>query len=158
MKCWPALLLLGAVLIFSAIGETVAKQGSNSDTVRFVAIDIYLDSAERVAAWQFEMDERNGMMTVVGVENGSSNAFSEAPYFDRDAVRLGDADRIIVADYSLEAESTLPAGRFRLATIHLRLTGDTAPDFQLTLIAAASADGHAVSASISMDQNTGSKE
>ncbi len=158
MKRWPALLLLGAALICTASGEIVAKQGNNSDTVRFVAIDIYLDSAEPVAAWQFEMDERNGLMTVVGVENGSSQAFSEAPYFDRNAVQLGKADRIIVADYSLEPENALPAGHIRLATIHVRLSGDISPDFRLTLIAAASIDGRPINASISMEQETGSKE
>ena len=152
MRHSAVLTLLCAALICTTTGETVARQDSYSGTVRFEAIDIYLDSAEPVAAWQFEMDERNGLMTVVGVENGSSQAFSEAPYFDRDAVRLGDADRIIVADYSLDAEDTLPVGRIRLATIHFMLSGDVTPDYRLSLVAAASADGKPVNASISMDR------
>ncbi len=152
MKHWSVISFLCAVLICTITGETVAQQASYSGTVRFETIDIYLDSAEPVAAWQFEFDEQNGLMAVVGVENGSSNAFSEAPYFDREAVQLGRADRIIVADYSLEPKESLPVGRIRLATIHVRLSGDDLPEFQLSLVAAASADGKPVRASISMDR------
>ncbi len=152
MKHWFVISFLCAALICTIAGETVAQQDSYSGTVRFETIDIYLDSAEPVAAWQFEFDEQNGLMAVVGVENGSSNAFSEAPYFDRDAVQLGRADRIIVADYSLEPKESLPVGRIRLATIHVRLSGDDLPEFQLSLVAAASADGKSVNASISMDR------
>ncbi len=138
-----------------------ARTGFADDSNRVTFPDLETDTtngiekslfAEPVAAWQFEFDEQNGSMAVVGVENGSSNAFSEAPYFDREAVQLGRADRIIVADYSLEPKESLPVGRIRLATIHVRLSGDDSPEFQLSLIAAASADGKPVRASISMDR------
>ena len=42
---------------------------------RFMPLAIYLDSPAAVAAWQFELKDRNGAMTVVGVENGGHPAF-----------------------------------------------------------------------------------
>ena len=124
--------------------------------VTFTTVDIYLDSDEPIAAWQFELRETNGQMKVVGVENGDSDAFPRAPYFDREAVQLGTADRIIVADYSLDEGDKLPSRRFRVATIHLQLTGGEEPDFDLELIAAANTDGTKVDAAISIERPTGS--
>ena len=122
---------------------------------RFAPLAIHLDSPAAVAAWQFELRDRNGAMTVVGVENGGHPAFPRAPYYDREAVARGGAERIIVADYSLAGESLLPVGRVRLAILHLMLEGE--PDFELRLIAATTHEGDAIDASISFaepDDNT----
>ena len=115
---------------------------------RFVALDVVLDAAEPVAAWQFELSDRNQTMTVVGVENGDSPAFDDAPYYDRDAVADGSADRIIVADFSLDADR-LPSGRIRIATIHVMLEGGK-PDFALTLINATTRDGRRIDATVAL--------
>ena len=100
-----------------------------------------------MAAWQFELRDRNGAMKVVGVENGGHPAFPRAPYYDREAVARGGAARIVVADYSLAEESLLPVGRVHLATLHLMLEGE--PDFELRLITATTPAGSAIDASIS---------
>ena len=42
---------------------------------RFMPLAIHLDSPAAVAAWQFELKDRNGAMTVVGVENGGHPAY-----------------------------------------------------------------------------------
>jgi len=97
--------------------------------IRFVALDIFVQTAEPLAAWQFELRESSGMMRVVGVENGDSAAFGDAPYYDLEAVNAGAADRIIVADYSLGSAGELPTGRSRIATIHVQLEGTAAPDY-----------------------------
>jgi len=113
----------------------------------FTALAIHLDSPVAVAAWQFELRDRNGAMKVVGVENGSHPAFPRAPYYDREAVARGGAERIVVADYSLAEESTLPVSRVHLATLHLMLEGE--PDFDLRLITATTPEGSAIDALIS---------
>ena len=126
-------LLATAFLALAAVGETKP---------RFVPVDVFLDSPEPVAAWQFELKDRNASMKVVGVENGGSEMFRPAPYYDREAVAKGDADRIVVADYSLAEESKLPSGRVRVATVHLMLDGEA--DFELNLVTANTADGRPI--------------
>lgn len=125
--------------------------------LRFAAVDVYLDSTEPVAAWQFELGDRAGVMKVVGVEQGDSPAYARAPYYDREAVRLGKADRIIVADYSLADAVELPSGRVRLATVHLMLNSDDDADFNLLLVTATTYDGVVTDARISLDVRTGSE-
>jgi hypothetical protein len=122
-----------------------------ADDVTFTALDVYVESEQPLAAWQFELQDRNGVMQVVGVENGESRAFDRAPYYDREAVNLGRADRIIVADYTLADEDELPTGRVRVATLHLMLTGTQTPVYQVSLIAAARPDGRRLDATISVE-------
>ena len=119
---------------------------------RFLPLDVHLDTPVPVAAWQFELKDANGAMTVVGVENGGHPAYPRAPYYDREALARGGASRIVVADYSLAEASGLPSGRVRLATLHLMLDGK--PEFDLRLIAAAGPDGGAIDASISLVPRT----
>lgn len=146
-----------AILILVCWGFPSHSMADESD-IRFAAIDIYLHSTEPVAAWQFELNDRHGLMKVVGVENGESAAYARVPYYDREAVRLGEADRIVVADYSLADVAKLPSGRTRIATIHLMLSGDDDADFNLLLITATTYDGLATDASISFEVRTGSKQ
>jgi hypothetical protein len=115
---------------------------------RFIPLEVQLDSSEPVAAWQFELEDREAATKVVGVENGGHPAFPRAPYYDRAAVARGDTSRIVVADYSLAEEELLPVGRFRLATLHLMVRGK--PDFEVRLVTATAPDGEAIAASISL--------
>lgn len=135
MKWRMLAVVVAGLLSVAAIGQAKA---------RFVPVEVFLDSPEPVAAWQFELKDRNASMTVVGVENGGSDAFQRAPYYDREAVTRGEADRIVVADYSLAEESELPTGRVRVATVHLMLEGEA--DFELDLVTANSADGRRIEA------------
>ena len=115
---------------------------------RFTVLEIYLETAEPLAAWQFELREASGTMRVVGVENGESDAFGEAPYYDLAAVSGGAAHRIVVADYSLQPATELPTGRSRVATVHVRLEGSADPEYVLNLMAAGGADGEPIQATI----------
>ncbi len=119
---------------------------------RFEALEIWIDATEPVAAWQFELRDANGHTTIVGVENGDSDAFGDAPYYDRDAINGGDAERIVVADFSLA--DGLPSGYFRLATVHVMVDGGE-PDFELTLVTVTNRDGQRVDASISVREKDG---
>ena len=142
------------LLSFSISGQPHADEHD----IRFAAVDVYLDSAEPVAAWQFELSDRTDGMKIVGVEQGDSPAYGRAPYYDREAVRLGEADRIIVADYSLADVAELPSGRVRVATVHLMLNSDDDADFDLFLVTATTYDGVVTDTRISLDVRTGSEQ
>lgn len=114
--------------------------------VRFATLAVYVQSAEPLAAWQFELTEASGAMTVVGIENGDSDAYAGTPHYDLEAVQQDRADRIVVADFSLADRADLPAGRTRVATVHVRLTGPQTPEFNLELITAGNAEGQAITA------------
>ncbi|MDE0036950.1 MAG: hypothetical protein OXU77_05210 [Gammaproteobacteria bacterium] len=145
---WRVLPLVAAGLFaVAALAEAKA---------RFVPVEVFLDSPQPVAAWQFELKDRNASMKVVGVENGGSDVFQRAPYYDREAVTRGDAGRIVVADYSLADESELPSGRVRVATLHLMLDGNA--DFDLNLIAATTADGRPIETATVSLQETQTRE
>ena len=129
-----------------------------SDEVRFVSVDIYLESAEPVAAWQFEFTAVSGSMQVVGVENGESPAFNDAPYYDREALQQGRADRIVVADYSLREPRDLPRGEFRVATLHLMLGKGAVPEFKTRLVVATTQLGSPISTAIRFELSSGSEK
>ncbi len=152
MNAWRRTLLFCSVLWSTA---APAWSSAEETKVRFAALDVHLESAEPVAAWQFELSEAGGRMRVVGVENGDSPAFARAPYYDREAVSDGRADRIIVADFTLRPGSELPMGRVRIATVHVRLTGAGEPDYVLRLVTAGNAEGEPVSAAIHLDIQPG---
>ena len=149
--------LLKLLLVLATFAGSHDVLAQNETKVRFVAVNVYLDSTQPVAAWQFELADQNGLMKVVGVENGDSAAFSRAPYYDREAVQLGTADRIVVADFSLADSSQLPSGHARIATVHLMLSGAGEPAFKLELVTAVTHDGEVIDASISLESPTGSE-
>ena len=68
MNRLTALIVLGLALLGIA--------SSGAETTRFVPLDIYLDSPEPVAAWQFELKDRNAATKVVGVEGGGQRRLS----------------------------------------------------------------------------------
>jgi hypothetical protein len=143
-------LLCGAALV--AAWEIRAQQ---QPATRFTVVDVYVESTEPLAAWQFELSERAGRMQVVGIEGGESASFAEPPFYDRDAVEQGAADRIIVADFSLNSAEELPSGRTRVARVHVRLSGEGQPDYELRLVAAGSTNGRSIDADVSLDTGTG---
>ena len=150
MKAACVLLLLCAAVPFAAS----AAQGDAAP--RFVAVDVYLQADRPVAAWQFEFS--GGNARIVGVENGDSGAFEGAPYYDREAVQRGTADRIVVADFSLAARDALPSGRVRIATLHLMLEDAGRPEFDLHLVTAVTHDGAAIDASIALEPRRGNQQ
>lgn len=144
-RCCATLLLIGLVLQSAAAAE-------------FRALDVYLDSSAPVAAWQFELTSHSGAMQVVGVEQGDSPAFDTAPYYDREAVRLGQADRVVVADYSLEDPAELPIGRVRIATLHVMLEDNASDGLKLRLTAVADENGRTIDASIELEDSSGGND
>ena len=145
-----ALTMVLSCAVFMGAGWSAFSQSVGIGT-RFSVLEIYLETAEPVAVWQFELREASGTMRVVGVESGDSDAFGEAPYYDLAAVSGGAADRIVVADYSLRPAAELPTGRSRVATVHVRLEGTADPEYVLNLMAAGGANGEPIQATIDLN-------
>ena len=161
MKRYAALtvvLACGALLL--AAGKVAGRDAGTR--VRFVPIEIYLDSGQvPLAAYQFELEATAGQVEIVGVENygasdlidvkigvenGETPAFGEAPYYDPQALAN---DRIIIAAFS--TGEALPTGRTRIATIHLQVAGPTEPEYELKLIVAADAEGNEIPAELTLE-------
>jgi hypothetical protein len=146
---------VAVVVAVALVGAFELAAPQEAAPARFAVVDVYVDSAEPLAAWQFELAERGGGMQVVGIEGGDGASFGgEPPFYDRGAVDRGAADRIIVADYSLSPAADLPVGRTRVASVHVRLAS-AAPDYDLRLVAAGAADGRPIDAEISFAMRTG---
>ena len=134
----------------------VASTGAVAQDVRFETLDIYIDSSAPFAAWQIELSDRTGNLVIVGVENGEARAFEKAPYYDMDAVESGAANRLILASYSLAESNELPRGRTRVATVHVMVTGDTAPELNTRIVAAY--DGSKLDATASIVKESGDSD
>ncbi len=145
-----------SILLLSVAVPFAPAAAQDTRAPRFLAVDVYLQAGEPVAAWQFELSGDNSK--VVGVENGESSAFAGTPYYDREAVQRGTADRIVVADFSLAPPDALPSGRIRIATLHLVLEDTRQPEFDLNLVTAVTYDGATIKASIAIEPRRGSRQ
>ena len=148
-------LLLTSILLFAGF-STLASDVLSSP--RFIALDIYLQSDEPIAAWQFNLADRDGRFKIVGIESGDSAAYQRAPYYDREAINLGQSDRIVIANYSLADADDLPTGRMRLATVHLVQEERNEINVNLELVNATNYNGTTTKASISWAERKGSKK
>jgi hypothetical protein len=163
-------LLTGLVLACATILLTMPQVGQASrperTNVRFAPVHVYLDPGGKpLAAYQFELvcsvpvraysstDEEDNasrrhyepQIKIVGVEGGEHPAFKEAPYYDPAALMN---DRIIIAAFN--TGSDLPTTRTRIATIHLQITGDAEPKYELKLITAADSSAEEIPAQITL--------
>jgi hypothetical protein len=113
--------------------------------VRFVALDVYADTAGRpLAAWQLELECDPSQAKIVGVEGIGE----KPPYYDPAALQGG---RIILADFTLEPQP--PSGRVLVARVHLQETGK--PDYVAKLMTAASPGGERFSPKIELVRSGG---
>ncbi len=149
MKTITAIILTSVCVMVPVL----AQQSEHGDptaepSVRFAPLHIYLDSGSRpLAAFQFELKAATGQIEIVGVEGGQHKAFAEAPYYDPAALAN---DRIIIAAFNTGRE--LPKGRTRIATVHLQITGDTEPEYELDLTVAAGAEGEEFPAELTFEK------
>lgn len=124
-----------AALLSLSVAATAAE--------RFETVNIVIHSDAPLAAWQIEI---TGTMTLVGVENGEHPAYPRAPYYDREAARAGELDRIVIASFSTAAD--LPSGTTRIVTLHV--LKDAASTLNARLVTAAQPDGRPIDARLSM--------
>ena len=113
----------------------------------FSTLELWLDTGDRpLAAYQLEIEAVAGDVRIVGLEGAEpGSVFADPPYYDPAAMQN---ERIIIADFSTAAPEDLPAGRFRIATLHLQVVGDVAPEFQTKLTVAADAGGAEIEAQL----------
>ncbi len=141
----PVFLLLAALL-----GTLLAQPAGTNQTVRFQAVDIFVDSKEvPLAAYQLAFSVKSGDARVVGVEGGEHPAFKDAPFYDPKAIQQ---ERVIVAAFNTAASDKLPSGKTRVATIHLQILGESPPQYALTLQAAATVDGGKIAAEVTFEE------
>jgi hypothetical protein len=141
-----------ALLAGALVGAGVLAQSRDDVTttapsgVRFGHVDVFLDSKDQpLAAWQCEITATAGDVTLVGIEGGEHPAFKTPPYYDPRA--LGQK-RIILGAFN--TGSDLPTGKMRVARLMVQISGATKPAYEAKVQVAASPDGKAIPATISV--------
>ena len=140
-----------AMMVFGQEAELRAQQPAIEEgRTRFRTIDIFVDSRSTpLAAYQVEFAATNGVVRIVGIEGGESAAFRQPPVYDPKAMQQ---DRVIIASFSTRATSMLPAGKTRVATIHIQVSSDQEPRFEIKLQTAGDSRGHKISAQATFEE------
>jgi len=143
--------LLCSIFILWLAAPLFAQQSADEEgRNRFCAVDIFIDSKSApLAAWQIEFAATNGVAKIVGIEGGEADVFRNPPFYDPKAIQR---ERVIIAAFSTEAGARLPSGKTRVATIHLQVTGNMTPGFELKVQAAASAEGTTISVEATFEE------
>ncbi len=125
-------------------GTTSAQRAKEAPAVRFQAVDIYVDANNQpLAAYQLELKADSDAVKIAGIEGGEHPAFREAPYYDPRAMQH---ERVVIAAFNTGAADSLPAGRTRIATVHVQISGDARPEFTVRLETAATVQGEKIPA------------
>jgi hypothetical protein len=123
---------------------------TNTTAIHFQAVDVMVDSpGQSLAAYQLEFAVTNVTAKIVGIEGGEHPAFAEPPFYDPKAMQH---ERVILAAFSTNAVSQLPAGKTRVATIHLQISGVAQPKYHLKLPVAADANGNKIPATATIEE------
>ena len=144
---------LTAIVLVALLAACVWPQAPAQDNgrVRFRAVDVIIDTGDApLAAYQFELAAETGTIAIVGVEGGEHPAFAEPPYYDAAALQK---NHIIIAAFSTQTD--LPAGKVRVARVHVQVTGDTEPEYVVVLRVAASPDGTHIPATATASESRG---
>ena len=142
------LLCVCAAFFGLAAGLFAQETATEEGRIRFCAVDIYVDSkASPLAAYQLEFTVTNGIAKIVGIEGGEHSAFHEPPFYDPKAMQH---ERVILAAFNTGNE--LPAGKTRVATIHLQVTNNLPLQCELKLQAAGNFAGARIAAEVSFEE------
>jgi hypothetical protein len=146
-----ALLITASLTLWAQepIGPAVVKLARS----HFKAVDVFVDSgAQPLAAYQLDFSTTTGNARIVGIEGGEHPAFSQPPYYDPQAMQR---ERAVLAAFNTVAADKLPKGKTRVATIHVEVSGERSPKFDLKLHTAADANGQPISVQTSFaERNT----
>lgn len=136
---------------FAQVNNNQPEAANAQVAGRFEAVPVFIDAGDdALAAFQLELTAANGLIQVVGVEEGESKELSgERFYFDREVIAQARSDRVIVAAFSTAKKEVLPTGRVRVATIHVFITA-AEPNYQATLVTAATIGGQPIDAHLSL--------
>ncbi|MBN2489949.1 MAG: hypothetical protein JXQ29_03755 [Planctomycetes bacterium] len=129
-------ILLAAALLTWAAGEARAIPQAPTPSL-FEAVEIHIDPGGRpLAAFQLEFVDEAGTARIAGIEGGEHPAFARPAYYDPAALARS---RVILAAFSTDAD--LPAGRTRVATLHLITRQGVSPRYRIHLEVAADPEG-----------------
>jgi hypothetical protein len=142
MKCLALMLgfaFLGAVAPTER-SENPSLVSPSTQSVRFATVDIRLDPKNHpLAAYQLEVTADSPNVKLAGVEGGEHAAFREPPYYDPAALNQ---NRIILAAFN--TGSDLPMKDSRIARLHVQISGERNPKWNVKLTVASASDGSAV--------------
>lgn len=143
--------LLAGALVLALAARLFAEQPAHEEgPVSFRAMDIYVEShGAPLAAYQIDFAITNGVAKVAGIEGGEHPAFREPPFYDPKAMQR---ERVIIAAFSTQPARNLPAGKTRVATIHVQITGSDRPGVALKVQAAADENGNPLSATATVQE------
>ena len=110
--------------------------------MHFMAVDIYVDSQDPLAAYQLEFTGRGTQVRIAGIEGGAHEAFKAPPFYDPKAMQQ---ERVILAAFNTAAASQLPTGKTRVATVHLQYAGPQPPTFSVKPHTASDSKGNEIS-------------
>jgi len=145
MKRPPVLL---AILFLSA---GFARTPPGAGEMRFRALDVIIDTGGRpLAAWQIEIRGEDGASKIVGVEGGEPAPFAGAPYYDPAALQGG---RIIIAAFTTDENP--PAGKIRVARLHLAEPGGDQLNYSARILAAATRGGERIEVRVELNEPGG---
>ena len=132
--------------------SVVQLEGPNqieANAMRFEAIDVFVDSGNQpLAAYQVELASKTPGVEIVGIEGGEHAAFADPPYYDSRAMNN---NRVIIAAFT--TGENLPAGRSRVARIHVQLQGPGVKEYETKLRVSATTDGKRVPAELSIEKS-----
>jgi hypothetical protein len=154
------LAMMAMVMMLALCGVGRSQHDSGEAKKRFAPVKVFIDpQGKGLGAYQFELKatgkgvrprEEKGSdpfsVKIVGVEGGEHAAYKEAPYYDPAALAQ---NRIIIGALSTAKE--LPAGRMRVATVHVMIEGDAEPEYEVVLVTAGDADGNRIDAKITLE-------
>lgn len=116
---------------------------------RFTSVDLFVDPhGSALGAYQLEFIADPARVTLVGIEGGDHPAYQQPPYYDPKALS---GNRVILAALSTAPE--LPTARTRVATLHLRVTGESdQPTYQVKMEVAGNREGKPIPADVTVGQ------
>ncbi len=125
----------------------VVQDDRQAEPLRFAVVDVFIDTGNApLAAYQFELRDKAGVVKVVGLESDKTLPFQNPPLYDARAMQ---SRRVVVGGYSADDNARLPTGKVHVATVHVTIEGDAEPQYGLKLIAAARGDGEKIDAKLS---------
>ncbi len=111
----------------------------------FSTVDLFVDSGNQpLAAWQMEFKATAGQVEIVGIERGDDKDFQDPPYYDPAAMS---GNRIVVGAFNIT--DRLPAGKIRVARLHLHVSGGAKPVYAVNLVVAGDKEGKPLAAQAS---------
>ncbi len=110
----------------------------------FCSFEIFVDSGPAaLAAYQIEFKAEPGAMQIVGIEGGDAPAFKAPPFYDPEAMQH---ERVVIGAYS--TEQALPAGKTRVARVHVMLPPGAVPNPVAVLQTAGGPSGSNIDAAV----------